>query len=339
MPSSIAMRRLLRLALFMSLGLPQGHADAQSPPILTNSIGMEMVRLPPGRIRLATPNTAKRDQAEPLRGWTPGDFVEIPLAAPYESEITTPIYMGRCEVTFEQFRHVLRASGDGKRSRHDDDAEFADRNYPVSDITRAMIDQFLQALSDLPEEQRAGRVYRLPTEAEWEYACLAGSEGLYSFGDDPLQLPDYAWFAKNSGQQRDQWQQVRQQRTFFWRHPKKTAAFDEAALARSRHPHPVALKRPNAWGLYDMHGNVAEWCETVDDRPQSPRWILRGGSYQSPAAECQADKRWVDPFSSDRQNLDNQPNMEFIHEFCGFRVVMVPREQHKAMEPASPSKR
>jgi formylglycine-generating enzyme required for sulfatase activity len=113
--------------------------------------------------------------------------------------------------------------------------------------------------------------YRLPTEAEWEYACRAGSDGDYSFGSDSRKLADHAWSADNSA--------------------KKT--------------HPVGQKKPNAWGLFDMHGNVAEWCQDVYEKdyyksspeknPHGPAdgklYVLRGGSWKSTADALRASYR------------------------------------------------
>ena len=113
--------------------------------------------------------------------------------------------------------------------------------------------------------------YRLPTEAEWEYACRAGSDAAYAFGNGPARLKDYAWFKENAA---------------------KTT-------------HPVCQKKPNAWGLYDMHGNVAEWCNDVfgadyyrsspEKNPTGPadgkKYVLRGGAWDSGADACRSAYR------------------------------------------------
>ena len=113
--------------------------------------------------------------------------------------------------------------------------------------------------------------YRLPTEAEWEYACRAGTTSKYSFGDDPAKLRSFAWFKANS----------------------------------DRTTHPVGQKAPNPWGLFDMHGNVAEWCEdiyseTYDAKseakdPHGPtagnKRVLRGGSWRTSEDGCRSSAR------------------------------------------------
>jgi formylglycine-generating enzyme required for sulfatase activity len=141
--------------------------------------------------------------------------------------------------------------------------------------------------------ERTGTTYRLPTEAEWEYACRAATDSPWSFGDDPDLLGDYAWLNANSGSR----------------------------------AHPVAEKRPNPWGLHDMHGNVWEWCwdrygayssRPVSD-PHGPvfnrRRVLRGGSF------------FVSPESLRSASRDDfQPELRFRH--VGFRCVRVPARQH-----------
>jgi formylglycine-generating enzyme required for sulfatase activity len=122
--------------------------------------------------------------------------------------------------------------------------------------------------------QKAGRVYQLPTEAQWEYTCRAGSKTIYSFDDGEGLLPEYGWFKRNSSQR----------------------------------THTVGLLEPNAWGLYDMHGNVWEWCSdwygeypknAVSD-PIGPTMgtdcVNRGGCWLYQAASCRsASRNWAKP--------------------------------------------
>lgn len=145
---------------------------------------------------------------------------------------------------------------------------------PAVTMTQYAAKQYTKWLSKL-----TGQQYRLPTEAEWEYACRAGSSAAYSFGDDPTELDGYAWYYENS---------------------------DDV-------PHEVGQKRPNAFGLYDMHGNVMEWVidgytedgyAALADKPQpisfleSIRWpdssenrVLRGGSWQDDAEQLRSASR------------------------------------------------
>ncbi len=133
----------------------------------------------------------------------------------------------------------------------------------------------------------------MPTEAEWEYACRAGSDADYSFGKEPRSLGNHAWYADNAG--------------------KKT--------------HPVGLKKANAWGLFDMHGNVAEWCQDVFDPayyqhssahnphgpPDGKEYVLRGGSWKAPANALRSSSRVGEtPGFSDAC---------LAHDAIGFRCV------------------
>jgi formylglycine-generating enzyme required for sulfatase activity len=140
--------------------------------------------------------------------------------------------------------------------------------------------------------EKEGKTYRLPTEAEWEYACRAGTETTYSFGIDQRQLGDYAWYDEN------------------------------ASNLGEEYSHQVGLKKPNAFGLYDMHGNVFEWCHDYygeDYYKQSPAQdptgpargssrVLRGGSW-SPYSR--------DTRSARRDRLD----AVFRCNYVGFRLV------------------
>ena len=118
------------------------------------------------------------------------------------------------------------------------------KNNPVENVFWGDAVAFCAKLSALPAEVAAGHVYRLPTEAEWEYACRAGTTTAYSFGEDAKDLGKYAWFGDNSREI----------------------------------THPVGEKLPNGWGLYDMHGNVWEWCSDWYGSKSEAR-VLRGGSW------------------------------------------------------------
>lgn len=193
-----------------------------------NTIGMEFVLIPEGTFMMGSP-----------RG--EGDMDERPR---HKVTISRPFYMQTTEVTQRQWKALLGTNP----------SKFKGDDLPVEQATWEDAQEFVRKLNAKEGTDK----YRLPTEAEWEYACRAGNEGKWTFGNDESSLGEYAWYSGNSGG--------------------KTQ--------------PVGKKRPNAWGLYDMHGNVYEWCQDlfgvyssispkVDPKGPSrgEERILRGGSW------------------------------------------------------------
>ena len=228
---------------------------------ITNSIGMKLVLISKGTFVMGSPESEQgRDDGE----------------TQHEVTISEDYYLGVFEVTRGQYEKVMGTNPSyfQKRVIGKSDSSM----YPVDQVSWEYAVEFCKKLSELPEEKKAGRVYRLPTEAEWEYACRAGSKAAYSFGANSTSLGDYAWFGENSGNQ----------------------------------THPVGEKKANAWGLYDMHGNVWEWCSdclgkypkgSVSD-PSGPsegsERVIRGGSWIIVAAHCRsANRNWSDPSHGD----------------------------------------
>jgi len=201
---------------------PVGRAR---PAVFVNSLGMKFSLIPAGTFMMGS---SQRDLDTILDASSKDEALRRMLnseSPAHEVEITRPFYMGVTEVTAGQFRRFVEANpgydvGDDRWAapefrRSDDD--------PVAWISWQNASDFCRWLG----EQEA-RGYRLPTEAEWEYGCRAGSNrSRYGFGDDVAQLEDHAWHLGNSGGR----------------------------------AHRVGEKRPNAWGLYDMHGNVFEFCQ------------------------------------------------------------------------------
>ncbi|MBL8172886.1 MAG: SUMF1/EgtB/PvdO family nonheme iron enzyme [Acidobacteria bacterium] len=265
---------------------PKIRAQVSSPPTVENQPAQAQTE------PISSTEGVSRHEnfVENLGGGVTLDMIAIPggsfLMGAEDSERTKPVHrvklspfhLGKYPVTQAQWKAVMG----------DNPSHFKGDKRPVEMISWEMAVEFCQKLT-----KKTGRQYRLPTEAEWEYACLAGSTGKYGFGDDDALLEKYAWYWDNSGNE----------------------------------THPVGEKLPNNWGLYDMHGNVWEWCqdwydanyyaelskqgEAVD--PQGPASgtsrVLRGGSWGNSQLFARAVYRFT--------NLPADRDLNI-----GFRVVL-----------------
>jgi formylglycine-generating enzyme required for sulfatase activity/TolB-like protein len=237
----------------------------------------------------------------------------------YKAKLTKPFWIGKFEVTLHQFTYYLNSLKiNNKKDRYQIEKElnigedvcpltedyqikpgqgatWGDPAMPMTGITWQGANMFCKWLTESERTAKRlppGYLYRLPTEAEWEYACRAGTDNKYYYGNDMEQLGDYGWFVENSG----------------------------GAV------HPAGQKKPNAWGLYDTAGNVWEWCSDWSDEnflnfdsenPKGPKSsvdntkVLRGGSFTSGAEDLQASARYNYDYKAFRKNI-------------GFRVVCAP---------------
>ena len=208
-----------------------------------------------------------------------------------EVTLTRPFWMGKHEVTQAQYEAIMAANP----------SRFKGDRLPVEGVSWEDAVAFARRLTE--RERQAGRlpdcqVYRLPTEAEWEYCCRAGSTGDYCYGNGEGQLGDYAWYGENS--------ETTVQGLLFKR--------------RKRQTHEVGLKKPNAWGLYDMHGNVWEWCQDwYGDYPSGSATDPKGpsgGSIRVIRGGCWLNSAW---FCRSAIRLWNAP--DYRNFYVGFRLL------------------
>lgn len=229
---------------------PAGQTPRPNPPPATDfdsftqdiegtTVQIDMLAIPVGTLRRPDPDN-------------PGQQIEVEIPA---------FHMSSSEVTWDAYDIFVFALDQADPSRPDDvdvvarpskpyvppDRGFGHAGYAALSMTHHAAEQFCVWLSN-----KTGRTYRLATEDEWEYACRAGADTAYYFGDDAEQLADFAWFDQNA-----EWT-----------------------------THAVASLEPNAFGLYDMHGNAAEWVQGREGTP-----LVCGGSYLDAADAVTATSR------------------------------------------------
>jgi formylglycine-generating enzyme required for sulfatase activity len=236
---------------------------------LGGGVKLELVLISAGKFLMGSPKTELGSKENEIQ---------------HEVTITKPFYIGKYPVTQAQYQIVM-----GNNPSYFQSEKVGNLNHlhPIETVSWDNASEFCNRLSTLPNARNRVGLYRLPTEAEWEYACRAGSTTAFSFGINPSGLSDFGWFDENS----------------------------------ENVTHPVGQKKPNVWGLYDMHGNVWEWCNdyygeyskvAVKD-PTGPSQgsyrVFRGGSWNFEAAFCRSAYRIrLEPFNRDSD--------------VGFRVVL-----------------
>lgn len=268
MPSSRSLKCAIAGLLVLAFG---GLASAQPAPlpadfkpyvqtIPESNVRFQMTPIPGGTFLMGSP------EDEPDRIEDEGPQVEVEIK---------PFWMATHEVTWDQFdifafsydikaaKEAERKGSPLQRSPLDVKADAVTRptppyvdmtfgygrgGYPAICMTQHAAAQFCKWLAE-----KTGKPYRLPTEAEWEYACRAGSKTPYFFGDEKSKLDEYAWYYENSNEK----------------------------------PHPVGEKKPNPWGLFDIHGNVAEWCADKYVPDYFARLKAKGGKIVSPVIETE----------------------------------------------------
>lgn len=295
------------LVLLLCVGLP---AQADTPQTITNFLGMKLVLVPAGEFMMG----AEEDRSDTLNYFHYCDPTLLDGELPrHKVRITQPFYLGQYEVTLGQFlkfyddaKYKLDIERDGQPSggwnqegRRIESADFRpwapigwkiEMNHPVVYVSWNDATAFCKWIS-----KKEAKTYRLPTEAEWEYACRAGSEDRYHFGDDPEELVPYSNCTDLDAKVGSEYATI--------------ASYKDGQKTKTNIPFPYLSRRdgykwtapvgkfqPNAFGLCDMHGNAWEWCsdwygenyyaQSPAEDPQGPAAgssrVSRGGGFGYP---------------------------------------------------------
>ncbi len=279
---------------------------------MTDRVSFDMIAIPGGTYMMGSPTTEKdRD----------------PNEGPQHPVTLKPFWIGKCEVTWDEYDlYWMKKQGAEKpKDLQDKTADavskptppYADETFGHGRDNQPALCMTIHAAMNYCKwlSAKTGKLYRLPTEAEWEWACRAGTTTPYFFGSDDAKLNDYAWFADNADD--------------------KT--------------HVVGKKKANPWGLHDMYGNVAEWCidfyhkdyyskfptdKTTLQPVNLPKafrypYVARGGSWSQGPDKCRSatrlfsDKEWLRRDPQRPQSIWWMTDADFV----GFRVVCVSEEQ------------
>ena len=300
------MKKFLILFIIISASAQEKKFEDYNQKIADIDYKLEMVAIPAGTFNMGSPNYEKNRLAD---------------EGPIHKVKIDSFWIGKFEITWDIFELFMLREIDSKKVIYGSEVKenvdgisgattpYVDmtfgmglEGYPAISMTQLSASKFCEWLSAM-----TGNYYRLPTEAEWEYACRSGSTTAYSFGNDNDLLDEYAWYESNS----DGKYQM------------------------------VGMKKPNEWGLHDMHGNVAEWTldyynprsyyENVGKTSNNPYGIatklyprvVRGGSWMNPNYRLRSSARL--PSNKSWKKQDPQiPKSLWWHtdaQFLGFRIV------------------
>ena len=291
-----------RIFFISVIFLTFGKIYAQEKPkdyiqeIAGSDLKIDMVGIPAGEFVIGSPDSEKdRDKDE----------------GPQQKQKIESFWMAKYETTWQLYYLYLNREIDNEvaKTKGEDVAIEVDaisgatipyvdmslgmgtsEGLPVANVTELAASKFCKWLS-----AKTGHFYRLPTEAEWEYACRAGSKTAYSFGDDVSKLDDYAWHYENSD---DTYKKV-------------------------------GLKKPNAWGLYDMHGNVGEWTmdpytDAYGENPEDENlYTVRGGSWDDDPEDLRSAARLSASYNWKQRDPQLPKSLWWNTDagFVGFRIV------------------